>query len=616
MGAARRVREPYAWLGVGALTLGIGAALAGAGVASADSTPSEGSASSASSSARSAGSASRGDAARPARERSAAVRTATAAANASSTAPASFAVPAGAAAPAAAATITSRSTRTVSSKIRPAAVPEAAALSNSFTPPAAPWKPGSLVQAAFQHGVVLHALQGQVLGYQPTAQASQFAASGVDVAPTVAGMINAYAEGQPLEYTVKAEPLNGTVTIADDGSFIYTPDPDFAAEGGNDVFSVKVTNTARTLLNLLGAPGLSTDVMVPVTMAAVDNAALTAFTSSSTAGYTIWNQTYRPVVIDGYLKYDGVISGPAIGTVLAPAGEPGSGAYWLLNEQGEHQQVAVHLTNVGDSTQAWWVEFQTKPSNGTGHDTTTCSGNSGGVQCSTDGYQTAWLMDPAGTKVYVDSSDAQQQSDYLGSLCDSSFSNCSYTYKLSSASVAYTNPIAPIGFVGYTNLPGPGAQPVTDVEKFNTTVATTQTSAVTDTYQVTVSMTAGQKDVMSATVAEAYSVATGYSLATTSSYFVEVDATIPSGESYYLYYELPNNLQWGDWQLSYGATTYYLQDVWYLNPLQSVNPQYFGYHCVVGEESCDAATLGYATNPITAPPQVTVHLPAPAYVLQ
>jgi hypothetical protein len=485
-----------------------------------------------------------------------------------------------------------------------------------LTPPAAPWKPGSLVQAAFQHGVLLHALQGQVLGYQPTAQASQFAASGVDIAPTVAGMINAHAEGQPLEYTVTAEPLNGTVAIADDGSFIYTPDPDFAAEGGNDVFSVKVTNTARTLLNLFGAPGLSSDVTVPVTMAAVDNAALTAFTSSSTAGYTIFNQTYRSVVIDDYLKYDGVISGPAKGTVLAPAGYPGSSAYWLLNEQGERQQVAVHLSVVDYPSENWWVEFGTKPSNGTGHDTTTCSGNSGGVQCSTDGYQTAWLMDPAGTKVSVDSSNAQQQSDYLGSLCDSSFSNCSYNYKLSSPSVAYTNPLAPIGFNGYQNFPAPGVQPITDVEKFNTTVATTSTSSVTDTSTVTVSLTAGQKDVFSTTVAEAYSVSTGYSLASTSSYFVEIDATIPTGEAYYLYYELPNNLQWGDWYLSYGATTYELLDVWYLSPLQSVNPTLIGYHCVIGESSCDAAALGYATNPITAPPEVTVHLPAPAYVLQ
>jgi len=596
MGAVRRGREPYAWLGVGALTLGIGAALAGAGVASADSTPGDGS----SSSATSSGSASRGDAARPARARSAAVRTVTPAANASSAAPAATASAA-------------RTTDTVSSKTRLGTVPNAAALSSArFTPPAPPWKPGSLLQAAFQHGVLLHALQGLVQGYKPTAQASQFASSGVDLAPTVAGMINAYADGQSLKYTVTAEPLNGTVTIDDSGSYIYTPDPNFYEIGGGDVFTVKVTNTARTLLNLFGVPGLSTDVMVPVTMAAVDNAALTAATSSSTAGYTIYNQTYRPVVIDGYLKYDGVISGAAIGTVLAPAGNPGSSAFWLLNEQGEHQQVAVHLTNVGDPTQAWWVEFQTKPSNGTGHDTTTCSGNSGGVQCGTNDYNSAWLMDPPGTKVTVDSSNAQQQSDYMWSLCDGSFSNCSYTYKLAEPQIAYTNPVIPDGFSPIINMTSVNvwAQNV-----WNTTV--TDTSSTLETVGVGVSVTAGQKDVMSATVSESYSNATGNSLSTASTFSEAVNVYILPGESYYLYSETPNLLQWGDWYLSYGATTYYLKDVWFMSPNKGSGAPYFiPYTCQTGSDECNKAKYGYAQNPVVAPESVTFALPEPAYVLQ
>lgn len=594
---SRRVREPYAWLGVGALTLGIGAALAGAGVASADSTPSDGSASSATS-ARSAGSASRGDADRQARVRSAAVRTATAAANASAAAPAATAK-------------TARLTDTVSSRVRLATAPKAAALSNArFTLPAPPWKPGSLVQAAFQHGVVLHALQGQVLGYQPTAQASQFASSGVDVAPTVAGMINAYAEGQSLEYTVTAEPLNGSVTIDDSGSFIYTPNPDFGVEGGSDVFGVEVTNTARTLLNLFGVPGLSTEIMVPVTIKPVDYAALTAATSSSTAGFTIVNQTYRPVVIDGYLKYDGVISGAAIGTVLAPAGNPGSSASWLLNEQGEHQQVAVHMSVVDNPELAWWVEFQTKPSNGSGHDLASCSGNSGGVQCSSDGYETAYLMDPAGTTVTVPATNAQQQSDYMFSLCDSSFSNCKYTYKTTETEVAYTNPVIPDGFNPIVNMT---STQVWYQQQWQT--STTDTSSVTQTGTIGVTVTAGMKDVMSATVAASYSYATQETIATASTYTQTLNIYAQPGETLYLYSETPNLLQYGDWTLSYGATTYNLQDVWYLSP-SSGGPAYFvPYTCTTGSAECNAAALGYQQNPVVAPTSVTAYLPAPSYVL-
>ena len=609
MRVARRVREPYAWLGVGALTLGIGAALAGAGVASADSTPSEGSASSASSassSARSAGSASRGDAARPARVRSAAVRTATAVANASSTAPASSAVPAGAATASAA-----RSTDTVSSKIRLGTAPNAAALSNNFTPPAAPWKPGSLVQAAFQHGVLLHALQGQVLGYQPTAQASQFASSGVDVAPTVAGMINAHAEGQPLEYTVTAEPLNGTVTIADDGSFIYTPDPAFLAVGGTDQVEVKVTNTARTLLNLLGAPRLSSDVTVPVTMAAAAPGYSPLGQPTPEVPFTIWNQSHHPVVID-YYEYNSsgayIMSGPALKTVINPAGTSGSSATWVLQEVGEQNQLFINLTAPGLS---WWVSFSTKPSNASGHDLARCGDTTGGSQCATDGYITAYLMDPAGTNVYVDSSDAQQQSDYLFNLCDGSFSNCRYDYLSSDYKVAYTQPVKPNGFSVAGN-----DSPVQTWKQITTTETTAYTTAVTDSYTVSASASTDQLQVMTATVGGAYTKATGYSIMTTSLYTQTDNYYTPAYNYLFLYAETPNLLQWGDWTVSYGATTYHLKNVWFMSPDGNGQAVVVNYTCLQGTSECDAALAGYLQNPVIAPASVQKFLPTPAVVLQ
>jgi hypothetical protein len=507
----------------------------------------------------------------------------------------------------------------VSSRVRVAAAPKAAAQSGAaFTPPPRPWEPGSLVQAAFQHGVLLHALQGQVLGYKPTAQASQFPASGVDAAPTVAGMINAYAEGQSLEYTVTEEPLNGIVDIAGDGSFIYTPDPDFAAEGGNDVFSIKVTNTAGTLLNLLGAPGLSSDVTVPVSIAPYDDTAAALNPPGSGyvyADFHIYNTSYRPVEIVYYGNYINVEGGPAVGTVLAPAGQKGSSVFWTLDEIGKSPQVQVGLAVVGDPGTYWTVDFATKPGNGSGHDLATCSSTGGGSQCATDGYTSAYLMDPAGTKVTIDSSDAQQQSDYLASLCDSSFSNCSYDFGLVEPIVQYTNPVVPTGFSGYVNDAESGSGP-TDVEKFYTTITSSSTSSVTYTNSVTTTLTVGQKDVMNASIAYAYSEAYGQALTLTSTTTVEIDATVPAGESYYLYYELPLMLQWGDWYLTYGATTYHLVDVWYLNPQQSFGqPVNYGYHCLTGDASCAYAKTGYQQYPVQAPPSVIAQLPTPSYVL-
>ena len=591
MGTARRVRQPYAWLGVGALTLGIGAALAGAGVASADSTPSEGSASSA----RSAGSASRGDAARPARVRSASVRTASAAANASSAAPAATASAA-------------RSTDTVSSKIRLGTAPNAAALSNNFTPPPRPWKPGALAQAAFQHGVLLHALQGQVLGYQPTAQASQFASSGVDVAPTVAGMINAHAEGQPLEYTVTAEPLNGTVTIADDGSFIYTPDPEFLTVGGTDQFEVKVTNTARTLLNLLGAPRLSSDVTVPVTMTAAALGYSPLGQPTPEVPFQIWNQSHLPVVIDDY-EYNSngayIMSGPALGTVLNPAGMPGSSATWVLQEVGEQQQLLVHLSpSAGDG---WWVGFSTKPSNASGHDLARCDvGN-----CTTDGYITAYLMDPPGTLVTVESSDAQQQSDYLFSLCDGSFSNCRYDYLSSDYKIAYTQPTIPNGFTVV-----PNNTPLTTWTQLSSNTTTSYTSSVTDSSTVSGTFSYGQKDVFASTVGASYTQSTGNSIQTSNTFTSTNNYYTPAYNYLFLYAETPNLLQWGDWTLSYAATTYHLKNVWFMSPNSNGAAFVEPYTCRQGTAECNAALAGYLQNPIIAPQEVTEFLPEPAIVLQ
>lgn len=85
----------------------------------------------------------------------------------------------------------------------------------------------------------------------------------------VFGTLNAVGPAKdPVRYDVVAGPSRGTVAIADNGIFTYTPNPDLAASGGADAFSVRITDTGFHLQNLLGIPNNSVDVAVPVLVSA------------------------------------------------------------------------------------------------------------------------------------------------------------------------------------------------------------------------------------------------------------------------------------------------------------------------------------------------------------
>jgi len=62
----------------------------------------------------------------------------------------------------------------------------------------------------------------------------------------VGGVINATdPDGNPLVYTLEDLPINGTVEVEQQGSFIYTPNPNFT---GTDTFTVRVTDTSGAFI--------------------------------------------------------------------------------------------------------------------------------------------------------------------------------------------------------------------------------------------------------------------------------------------------------------------------------------------------------------------------------
>ena len=66
------------------------------------------------------------------------------------------------------------------------------------------------------------------------------AAQNVQTAAGISGSLNPnQANGYSLTYSVTGAPAKGSVDIAADGTFTYTPDPQFAALGGTDTFTVQ-----------------------------------------------------------------------------------------------------------------------------------------------------------------------------------------------------------------------------------------------------------------------------------------------------------------------------------------------------------------------------------------
>lgn len=118
----------------------------------------------------------------------------------------------------------------------------------------------------------------------PTAAPTQISETATGV---VTGKINAFdAEGDPLVYQVTSQPAHGTVTVDATGGWTYTPTIAEAATGGQDSFTVTVTEANAAshihgfaglfggLAALFGVPGASdgssVKAAVPVTITPIN----------------------------------------------------------------------------------------------------------------------------------------------------------------------------------------------------------------------------------------------------------------------------------------------------------------------------------------------------------
>ena len=154
-------------------------------------------------------------------------------------------------------------------------------LANGLPVPAAPVS--SLVEGLW---LAVREAEYRLNNQRPVAQPT---VSGQGPDGTVTGRVNAtdYDDGT-ITLTVSSAPEHGTVVVDESGIFTYTPDPEWAATGGTDSFTITVDDTVGNPLHVHGLLGL-------IGQAGPTSATVTVSVSptTTTAGRTSTDTTVR-----------------------------------------------------------------------------------------------------------------------------------------------------------------------------------------------------------------------------------------------------------------------------------------------------------------------------------
>ena len=487
-----RRRQPYAWLGAGAL--GVGLALAGAGTAHADDGVNETASTAAASSARASGNSAAGAAATStprspaATSRSAGPRQsvndgagkrALAAANRSALAAtprARSAVPVSAASASAGKPSASERAAQVAAPATPvqnlptasatAAVPSEAGdrplrrtVERAVAAPApvaarAAVNPAEAINAAvvdwfdstsawlatlprgplneWASGALLLVRRG-LFNQQPTADPYQFLTRANGQLVGTVGSVD--PEGSTLRYSLTSAPEFGTVQLASDGTWTYTPGAD-VAPGTADSFTVVVSDGGGfNIFNPAASPP-EVEVVVGDFSQRITSDAL----KGSGAGhwFNVMNYSSSPVIFTQligecpkYCSGDDLMYVPPIGTVVGV----GDMTHLQIGQWVFLQfDTRVKFTSVPGAyrPEDWTVKIHSAwGSISSGPSDIGCESG----DCTADRYtqytansidnDRVFLLDPSGTEVNLGSAEAQKQAEILSKLCGSQ-PNCAF----------------------------------------------------------------------------------------------------------------------------------------------------------------------------------------------
>lgn len=212
-------------------------------------------------------------------------------------------------------------------------------------------------------------------------------------------------EGDVLSYSLTRTPDYGTVQVGPDGTYTYTPGPDYA---GGDLFTVEVRDGGFNVLDPSGSRTKVVTVMVPAA----------GPVQGYTNGWDVRNSTGNTVVLSSMFTeqgYEDAIDGaPPIGTVL----QPGDSAHFELTWYAFYSYGAGPVFT-GPTGNQWKVVLYTTSGgnqlwSSTGCEVGDCRVYRNTVLTDFNGVQ---LLDPPGTvDVYADSPNAAERLSELLSL--------------------------------------------------------------------------------------------------------------------------------------------------------------------------------------------------------
>lgn len=222
-------------------------------------------------------------------------------------------------------------------------------------------------------------------------------------------------EGDTLSYTLTGIPTQGTVQVNPDGTYIYTPGPDYP---GYDRFTVALNDGGFNILNPFGS-WRPAQAVGRVGDDGVDPGGLI------TRGLTIYNLTGSALTLTSFNATRTVNNVAPIGTVLQPSESTKVtlAQYAFVN----NFSTLVFTPTEGASAQPFQTYFQLEP-------LATNWGCTGISNCETSGSTTSGtarllLLDAPGTVISVPSGQGQKQADVLNQLCGTDSASCTYTPK-------------------------------------------------------------------------------------------------------------------------------------------------------------------------------------------
>jgi hypothetical protein len=576
------LRQPYAWLGAGAL--GVGLALAGAGTAHADDSVNDTASTAAASSTRAQGNAAAGAAAkstsrspvatsRPAGPRDSvkdgAGKRALTAANRSTlavTPRVRSAVPVSAAASATAVVQSEAGDRPLGRTVVRAAAARAAAAQAAVTPAEAinaavvDWFDSTSASlATLPRGPLNELASGALLlvrrslfNQLPSASPAQLF---TDAAGQVSGSIGASdPEGDALTYRLVQAPEFGLVQIAADGTYTYVPGSDYS---GSDTFVVGVSDSGFNLLNPSGSRTTDVAVQVP-------DESLIGPPVGVSRGFNLTNLSGQAVYLAEIQKEagyeDSVEYAPSIGSVLQPGESAHFETTYYYFYTYDTRAIWKSCTDtscasVTPGNQQWTVRLHTWSgqvwdSNGPttiNCEKGDCSYDRDGQAVSNplDGANRAFLLDSPGT---VNTLSAGTQADkiarVLEQLCDSN-NSASCSFKPKTFQQTQTPWYLALSFTNKTNVQ------VTQALARNQTTST----------QTSLKLSENAKLNLFKIVEAGITRETTETWTTQTTWTETYTVPIPSGETGYLYYRDPIKRVTGDFTATIGNTKWLLTDV-------------------------------------------------------